>query len=141
MKQQNRLLTLKRSCTRSTLYTFVQDLKLCVQSVLSVTQFLYKCHNTCSMNKLVRFPITYTQGHANLIQSHYNRMANVFNAFEENISSAYICTFRCLRACSVTSSSFLFHSTAFIRQDQSKPITACSCRLFLFISSFTYTTI
>lgn len=50
-------------------------------------------------------------------------------------------TLRCLSACSVTSSSFLFHSTSFIRHVHNKPITACSCSSFLFISSFTYSTI
>lgn len=56
-------------------------------------------------------------------------------------SRCWYCAFKCLRACSVTSSSFLFHSTAFMRQLHSKPITACSWRSFFFISSFTYTTI
>lgn len=50
------------------------------------------------------------------------------------------CTFRCLRACSATSSSFLFHSTAFIIQVHRSPMTAVSGRSFLFISSLTQRT-
>lgn len=49
-------------------------------------------------------------------------------------------TFRCLRACSATSSSFLFHSTAFMIQVHRSPITAVSGRSFLFISSLTQST-
>lgn len=44
-------------------------------------------------------------------------------------------TFKCLMACSVTSSSFLFHSTQLIRLVQIMLIMLCSERLAFFISS------
>lgn len=44
-------------------------------------------------------------------------------------------TFKCLMACSVTSSSFLFHSTQLITLVQMMPIMACSDRPAFFISS------
>lgn len=50
-------------------------------------------------------------------------------------------TFKCLMACSVTSSSFLFHSTELITQDHSMPIMVCSEMPLFFISSLLYTMI
>lgn len=47
-------------------------------------------------------------------------------------------TFKCLMACSATSSSFLFHSTVLITLDQTIPMTTGSGMLFFFISSLTY---
>ena len=44
-------------------------------------------------------------------------------------------TFKSLMACSVTNSSFLFHSTELITLDQMSPIIVCSEMLFFLISS------
>lgn len=61
--------------------------------------------------------------------------------FRLSRSHGVLRTFKCLMACSVTSSSFLFHSTELIKLVQMMLIMVCSERLAFFISSLVKTII